>query len=235
MIPLRDANPTHRPAFVTWGLIAACVLVFFIELGVQGREGEEGLFRFFLEYGVVPADLTPALGRGDLADPEVLATFSSMFLHGGWLHLIGNMLFLWIFGDNIEGRLGHPVYLAFYLAGGVVAALTQVVIAPDSTIPLVGASGAISAVLGAYLILYPGAQITTLVFLGFFYQLVALPALIVLGLWFVLQLLPGFASLGAENAADGGVAFFAHIGGFVAGMAVGLVVRAVQGPRTRMG
>ena len=234
MIPLRDTNPTRRPAFVTWALIALCVVIFFVELGIQGREGEEGLFAFFLRYGVVPGDLTAAVGRGDLLAPAVLAIGSSMFLHGGWLHLLGNMLYLWIFGNNIEDRLGHAGYLLFYLAGGAIAALTQVVINPSSDIPMVGASGAISAVLGAYLILYPGAQVLSLVFLGFFYQFVALPAIIVLGLWFVLQLLPGFASLGAENA-EGGVAFFAHIGGFVMGMACGLLLRGRQGPQGGVG
>jgi membrane associated rhomboid family serine protease len=216
-------------------LVVACVAMFLYELSIERSGGELALFRFFLAYGVVPRDLTAALGRGDLLSDEVLATLSSMFLHGGWLHLGGNMLYLWIFGNNIEDRLGWPVYFVFYCAGGVTAALAQVAIAPESDVPLVGASGAIAAVLGMYLVLYPRAQVLSLVFLGFFIQFVALPAVIVLGLWFVLQLLPGFASLGAANAAEGGVAFFAHIGGFVMGMACGLLVRARPGPRTRMG
>jgi membrane associated rhomboid family serine protease len=235
VIPLRDANPTRRPAVLTFLLIAACILTFLYEWSLQGRGGEEALFRFFLEYGVVPRDLTAALGRGDLLSGEVAAIATSMFLHGGWLHLGGNMLYLWIFGNNIEDRLGRPIFLLFYLAGGVVAALTQVVIAPESRVPLVGASGAIAAVLGMYFVLYPSARVQSLVFLGFFVSLVAVPAVIVLGLWFVLQLLPGFASLGADDAASGGVAFFAHIGGFVMGMACGLLARARPGAQRRMG
>ena len=235
MIPLRDANPTRRTAVITYLLIAACVGIFLYELSIQGRSGEEGLFRFFLDYGVVPRDLTAAIGRGDLLSGEVAAIVSSMFLHGGWLHLGGNMLYLWIFGNNIEDRLGKPLFLLFYLAGGTVAALTQVLIDPDSPVPLVGASGAIAAVLGMYLVLYPGARVHSLIFLGFFVSVIAVPAVIVLGLWFVLQLLPGFASLGGDDAASGGVAFFAHIGGFVMGMACGLLVRARQGPQWRVG
>jgi membrane associated rhomboid family serine protease len=152
--------------------------------------------------------------------------FTSMFLHGGWLHLLGNMLFLWIFGNNVEDRLGSIPFLLFYLVGGVAAALTQVVIDPRSTIPLVGASGAIAAALGAYIVLFPGARILSLVFLGFFYQLIEVPAILVLGFWFGLQLLNGFAAFGAETA-QGGVAFFAHIGGFVFGLAVGVLLRVV--------
>jgi membrane associated rhomboid family serine protease len=149
-----------------------------------------------------------------------------MFLHGGWLHLLGNMLFLWIFGNNVEDRLGRIVFLLFYFVGGIAAALTQVFIAPTSELPLVGASGAIAGALGAYIVLFPGARILSLVFLGFFYQLLEVPALVVLGFWFVLQLISGFAGLGAETA-QGGVAFFAHIGGFVFGVAVGLLFRAI--------
>ena len=156
----------------------------------------------------------------------MLGVVTSIFLHGGWLHLIGNMLFLWIFGNNIEDRLGHLPFLLFYLAGGIAAALAQVAIDPDSTIPLIGASGAIAAILGAYLVFYPGARITSLVFLGFFYQVLNVPALVVLGYWFLLQLVDGFASLGADNA-QGGVAFFAHIGGFVSGVVVALALRAL--------
>ena len=152
--------------------------------------------------------------------------FTSMFLHGGWLHLLGNMLFLWIFGNNVEDRLGSIPFLLFYLVGGIAAALTQVVIDPHSTVPLVGASGAIAAALGAYIVLFPGARILSLVFLGFFYQLLEVPAIVVLGFWFALQLVNGFAAFGAETA-QGGVAFFAHIGGFVFGLAVGLLLRVV--------
>ncbi len=153
----------------------------------------------------------------------------SLFLHAGWTHLLGNMLFLWIFGNNIEDRLGRLPFLVFYLASGAIAALAQVWIDPTSDVPLVGASGAIAATLGAYIVLYPSARITTLVFLGVFVQLVRVPALIILGLWFGLQLLDGVASLGGATA-RGGVAFFAHIGGFVAGTLVGVLVRSLGRP-----
>jgi len=186
--------------------------------------GEEGLSQFFQTWGAVPSRITAALaGTGDAAT-AVTGVFASIFLHGGWEHLLGNMLFLWIFGNNIEDRLGRLKYLLFYLAGGVAAALAQVAIDPASDIPLVGASGAIAATLGAYLVLFPRARILTLVFLVFFYQLIEVPAVIILAFWFVLQLIDGVASLGAETA-GGGVAFFAHIGGFVAGAVVGFLVR----------
>ncbi len=224
MIPLRDANPTRRTPIVTLGLIGASFVVFFYELGLQADGGDRALLRFYLEYGVVPARLTRALDAGDLLSPAVLAIFTSMFIHGGWLHILGNMLYLWIFGDNVEDRLGRGVYLVFYLVGGVVAALTQWAIDPTSEAPLVGASGAIAAVLGAYLVLFPHARVLSLVLFGFFYQLVAVPALLVLGFWFLLQLLNGALSLGMP-AAGGGVAFFAHIGGFVAGAVLALPYR----------
>ena len=172
-----------------------------------------------------PAHVSADLAAGRWLTPATAGLLTSVFLHGGWLHLLGNMLFLWIFGNNIEDRLGRVPYLLFYLAGGIAASLAQVAIDPSSEVPLVGASGAIASVLGAYLVFYPGARITSLVFLGFFYQLLNVPAVIVLGYWFALQLIDGVASLGADNA-QGGVAFFAHIGGFVAGMAVALVARA---------
>ena len=228
MIPLRDANPTRRTPVVTLALIAASFVAFAYELGVLASSGEAGLDRFFLGHGVVPAQLVATLRDGQLLSAPVLAVLTSLFLHGGWLHLLGNMLYLWIFGNNIEDRLGRAVFLGFYLVGGVAAAAAQVAIAPDSTIPLVGASGAIAATLGAYVVLYPRARILSLVFLGFFYQLIEVPALLVLGLWFGLQLIDGATSLGATNA-EGGVAFFAHIGGFVAGALAALAIRG-RGP-----
>ncbi len=213
---------------MTLALIVACFVAFAWELGVLASSGQSGLDAFFMKYGVVPAELTRAIATGSLISGAVLSIFTSMFLHGGWLHLLGNMLYLWIFGNNIEDRLGRLVFIGFYLLGGVAAALTQVAIAPDSKEPLIGASGAIAATLGAYLVLFPRARILSLVFLGFFYQLIEVPALLVLGFWFVLQLIDGFTSLGATNA-QGGVAFFAHIGGFAAGALVGLLVRG-RGP-----
>ncbi len=234
MIPLRDANPTRRRPIVTYLIIALCCLAFGLELWIQASDDEGGLERLFLTYGLVPGDLTGATGTGVAGlGQAMVALFSHLFLHGGWLHLGGNMLYLWIFGNNIEDRFGRLRFLGFYLIGGLVAALSQVWIAPGSTTPLIGASGAIAAVLGAYLVLYPGARVLSLVFLVFFYQLLNVPAVIVLGLWFVLQLLSGVGSLSAS--ADGGVAFFAHIGGFVAGLVIGLLVRSVGGWSGRAG
>ena len=195
MIPLRDANPTRRTPIVTLTLIAACAAVFVAELAVEASGGEEALGTFFLTWGAVPSRISAALGGS--GDPgAVVALLSSLFLHGGWIHLLGNMLFLWIFGNNIEDRLGRAAFLAFYLVGGVAAALTQVWIDPTSDVPSIGASGAIAATLGAYIVLYPRARILTLFFLVFFYQLVEVPALVVLGYWFLLQLVDGVASLG---------------------------------------
>jgi membrane associated rhomboid family serine protease len=222
VIPLRDSNPTRRTPIVTLAIIAACFVVFAYELGLQASSMAE-LEAFVTRWGVVPADLMAAWERGDWLSAETASLVTSQFLHGGWLHLLGNMLYLWIFGNNIEDRFGRIVFILFYLAGGMVAALAQVAIDPSSTIPMVGASGAIAASLGAYLVLFPRARITTLVFLGFFYQLINVPAIIVLGFWFILQLIDGVASLGATNA-EGGVAFFAHIGGFVAGAVAGRVL-----------
>ena len=218
MIPLRDANPTRRTPVVTIGLVVACLVVFAWELGLQVTGGNEALDAFISQWGVVPADLTNAWSTGGIVTPETLTLITMQFLHGGWLHLLGNLLFLWIFANNIEDDLGRLAFLLFYLGGGVAAGLTQVAIDPTSTVPMIGASGAIAAVLGGYIVLYPRARITSLVFLGFFYQLIDVPAIVVLGFWFVLQLIDGLASLGLSSA-DGGVAFFAHIGGFVAGLA----------------
>jgi rhomboid family protein len=223
VIPLRDANPTRRTPVVTLGLIVACFVVFAWELGLQATS-EASLNSFVTEWGVVPAELLDAWGSGQFVSQETATVVTSQFLHGGWLHLIGNMLYLWIFGNNIEDRLGPIAFLLFYLAGGVIAGLTQVAVDPSSSVPLIGASGAIAATLGAYFVLFPGARITTLVFLGFFYQLINVPAIVVLGFWFVLQLLDGVGQIGRETGA-GGVAFFAHICGFVAGAAVGWLLR----------
>ena len=224
MIPLRDANPTRQTPIVTLGLIVACTIAFIYELGLLVSGGAEALDAFVTEFGVVPARLLDAWSSDGFATFETVTLVTSQFLHGGWLHLLGNLLFLWIFGNNIEDRMGRLTFLGFYLAGGVVAGLAQVAIDPTSDIPTIGASGAIAATLGAYLVLFPHARITSLVFLGFFYQLIDVPALVVLAFWFVLQLIDGIASLGMTEA--GGVAFFAHIGGFVAGALVALVMRA---------
>jgi membrane associated rhomboid family serine protease len=228
VIPLRDRNPTRRTPVVTFALIGACIAAFAIELSISGSGGDLALEQFFHRWGALPANITAAIEAGDFASQAIVGIFTSMFLHAGFLHILGNLLFLWIFGNNVEDRLGPVVFLVFYLAGGVAAALTQVAIAPQSQIPLVGASGAIAAALGAYIVLFPGARILSLVFLGFFYQLLEVPAIIVLGFWFALQLLSGVAAFDAETA-QGGVAFFAHIGGFVFGLAMGLLIRIFRG------
>lgn len=230
MIPLRDANPTRRLPIVTLVLIAASIAVFLYEVSLLADGGDAALAPFITTWGIVPAELVAAAERGAFASQEIATLITSQFLHGGWLHLGGNLLYLWIFGNNIEDRFGRFAFLGFYLVGGIVAGLTQVAIAPGSTIPTIGASGAIAATLGAYLVLFPRARITSLVFLVFFYQLIRVPALIVLGFWFVIQLVDGFASLGVPDAATtGGVAFFAHIGGFVFGVAIALLARALGG------
>jgi len=228
VIPLYDRNPTRRFPIVTIGLIVACFIVFGLELTISMGGGDDALEGFFEQWGAVPANVTAAIQAGHWLSPAILGIFTSMFLHGGWLHIIGNMLYLWIFGNNVEDRMGRLPYLVFYLVGGIVAALAQVAIDPSSEAPLVGASGAIAAALGAYLVLFPGARILSLVFLGFFYQLLEVPAVLILGFWFVLQLISGFAALGPQTA-QGGVAFFAHIGGFALGVVVGLLLRARSG------
>jgi membrane associated rhomboid family serine protease len=226
MIPLRDANPTRRTPLVTLGIVIACFVAFGYELGRLASGGEDSLNELVTTWGVVPADITAAFARGAYVSSETLTLVTSQFLHGGWLHLLGNLLFLWIFGNNIEDRFGRLRFLLFYLTGGVVAGLCQVFITPTSDVPTIGASGAIAATLGAYVVLFPRARVTSLVFLGFFYQLIDVPAVIVLVFWFVLQLIDGLTSLGVTDL-SGGVAFFAHIGGFAFGAAIATIVAAV--------
>ncbi len=212
MIPLRDDNPTATVPVVTRALIALNVVVFLYEvlLGPQLRP-------FLFDWGFVPVRLTLAVKYGDgPLLPAALPVVTSMFLHGGWAHLIGNMWYLWIFGDNVEDVLGHAVYLFFYLACGVVASLIQYATVPLAEVPTVGASGAIAAVLGAYIGAFPRARVFTLLPLFPFIQVVPLPAFFVLGLWFLFQFVLGLGALGA--AGSGGIAFWAHIGGFVAGL-----------------
>jgi membrane associated rhomboid family serine protease len=234
VIPLRDANPTRRPARVTLAIVIAVGVAFGLELGLQAR-GDAAFEAAITTWGVVPGRLTAAWGRGEFLSGESVTLLTSQFLHAGWLHLLGNLLYLWIFGNNVEDRLGRVGFLLFYLTGGVLAGLAQVAIDPTSTIPTIGASGAIAATLGAYLVFYPRARVTSLVFLGFFYQLVRIPAAIVLGLWFLLQLVDGIGSLGPIQG--GGVAFFAHIGGFLFGALVAWLVTLLDRsrPAARMG
>ncbi|MEO8572198.1 MAG: rhomboid family intramembrane serine protease, partial [Chloroflexota bacterium] len=228
VIPLRDANPTRRTPLVTLGLVIACVVVFAWQLGLTASGGDAALEAFVARWGVVPADLTSAWNHGDYLSPETATLVASQFLHGSWLHLLGNLLYLWIFGNNVEDRFGRIGFLLFYFVGGALAGLSQVAIDPSSPIPTIGASGAIAATLGAYIVLFPRARVTSLVFLGFFYQLIDVPAVIVLGFWFVLQLIDGLTSLGITQG-SGGVAFFAHIGGFVVGALVARVAVSVVG------
>ena len=230
MLPLRDANPIRITPYVTISLIVACFVVFAVELGIMASGGETALNDFITRWGVVPADVTAAWKGGDYLSAETATLVTSQFLHGGWFHLLGNMLYLWIFGNNVEERFGRVGFLVFYLFGGVLAGLSQVAVDPTSTVPTIGASGAIAATLGAYFVLFPRARVTSLVFLGFFYQLIDVPAIIVLGFWFVLQLISGLASIGATES--GGVAVFAHIGGFVVGAVITRLLMVVR-PRMR--
>ncbi len=208
MIPLQDLNPTRRLPVVNYALIFLNVLVFLWEQSMTDAQ----LQRVFLQDSVVPTLVT----GNPFAQETVLDIIRSMFFHGGWAHLLGNMLYLYLFGDNLEDRLGRVLYLFVYFASGFAATVAQVVISPYSQIPLVGASGAIAGVLGGYLVLFPGVQVRGIIPLGYYLHRVQWPAYVVLGLWFVMQLFSGIGSLGPETN-QGGVAFFAHIGGFVLG------------------
>ncbi|MHB9032919.1 MAG: rhomboid family intramembrane serine protease [Anaerolineae bacterium] len=222
MIPIGDDNQRRRIAFVNWLIIIVNVIVWLYEVTLSGPT----LDRFISTSAIVPARIT--------SNPNFTSLFtiiSAMFMHGGWLHIAGNMLYLAIFGDNIEERFGHIAYLFFYLIGGVIAAAAQIITSPNSTVPVLGASGAIAAVLGAYLAIYPTNRVRVLVIFFFFIRVVALPAILVLGFWFILQIFNGVATIAAT--ASGGTAWFAHIGGFLFGLVIGLIVRAVrpaQGP-----
>ena len=206
MIPLKDDNPTSNKPIVTYFLIGMCVVVFFMQLGSQSYKTGA----LFYSYGLIPSVL---MGHNKLpidlyAVPALATIFTSMFMHGGFTHLIGNMLYMWIFADNIEDNLGPKKFIVFYLLSGIGAAMTQVLLDTHSQIPMVGASGAIGGVLGAYLINHPNARVLVLIPFGFFSQLIKIRALYVLGFWFILQ----FFSSG------GGIAYAAHIGGFVSGI-----------------
>jgi membrane associated rhomboid family serine protease len=210
------------------GILAACVGAFGYELLVLVQGGDRSLDQLIRERGLVPANVVAAAGAGDFATGALSSLLTYMFLHASWLHLMGNVLFLWIFAPRLENRLGRLRFLGFYLLGGLVAAVGHVLADPASDVPMIGASGAISAVLGGYVVLFPRARIQSLVFLVFFYELIAVPSVVVLGFWFALQLIDGFASLGLTADASGGVAFWAHVGGFVAGMAMAVPLRVLQ-------
>ena len=219
MIPLKDDNPTSKKPIVTYFLISSCVLIFLIQLSSQSYKTGQ----LFYSYGLIPSVL---MGHNQLpmdlyAVPAYLTIFTSMFMHGGFMHLIGNMLYMWIFADNIEDNLGPSKFLIFYLFCGIGAAMTQVFMDIYSQVPMVGASGAIGGVLGAYLINHPNARVLVLIPFGFFSQLIKIRALYVLGFWFILQ----FISSG------GGVAYAAHIGGFVSGMILILFFNKKKGKK----
>jgi membrane associated rhomboid family serine protease len=210
MFPISDVIPSRTVPVVTIGLIIINALVFVHELLLPSQQLE----LFMQQYALIPAWFSW---------PTV---FTSMFLHAGFWHVVPNMLYLWIFGDNVEDRLGHALYLVFYIGSGMAAAIAQLAINPFSAVPMVGASGAIAGVMGAYFVLYPQSRVLTAVFVLIFFDLIEIPAIFFLGLWFLLQILSGVGSLGVSNAAGGGTAFFAHIGGFVAGVVVGFILRA---------
>lgn len=219
MIPLHDDNPTAIKPVATIGFIAACVAVFLWQVSLPPAD----LARFVYGFGFVPGVLfgDGALPRPTPSVPAISSIVTAMFVHGGWLHLLGNMLYLWIFGNNVEDSMGHGRFVVFYVLCGAAAAMAQAAQDPGSAIPMIGASGAIGGILGAYLLLYPRARVLVLIPLGFFTQLIRVRAVFVLGFWFVLQLLNSTAS----SAGAGGVAYWAHVGGFVAGAALIVVFR----------
>ena len=223
MIPLKDDNPSRSVPIINILLILINVLVFVYQFFFL-PQGPSFLIK---TYGFVPHALhhTNMLSiHSSLATAATL--FSAMFIHGGWLHMLGNMLYLFIFGDNVEDRLGHLRYLVFYLLCGITAALVHAAIFPDSRVPSVGASGAIAGVLAAYMLCFPRARITTLIIIFFFFRIVRIPAIILLGLWIVLQIISGLTEL---TARAGGIAWFAHMGGFAAGLVLLLVMRPRAG------
>lgn len=211
MIPLRDNIRTRRFPAITIGLIAANVAVFLYQYLLV----PESTRRIIFLYGLIPREITTGVPLVPHPFPVQVTLFTSMFVHGGFFHVAGNMLYLWIFGNNVEDAMGRARFILFYLLSGLAAAFTQVMAGPNSSIPMVGASGAVSGILGAYLLLYPHARVLTLITLGWFWRLVEIPALIVLGFWIVVQVLNGLWTFSFQG---GGVAWFAHIGGFAAGM-----------------
>ena len=210
-IPLRDTQPSYSRPLITSLIIAVNVVVFLHQISLDGYSQNY----FMMHYGLVPRH----------AHASALVT--SMFLHGGWMHIIGNMWFLWIFGKNVEDALGHAKYLIFYLLCGVAAGVTQLLFTAGSSAPMVGASGAIAGVMGAYLVKFPHSRIVSLVVIFFFFTTIEIPAVLMLGIWFLLQFFNGFGSIGYSHLSQGGTAWFAHVGGFIAGM----ILVAVMGTR----
>ena len=241
MFPLKDNIPTERTAFVTIALIAINVIVYFVlqKGGILSGPPDKGV----VHWGAIPYEIThlgdecdavfgpdgvarsPILCEGvdpvTVTDtpPALLTIFSAMFMHGSILHLGGNMLFLWIFGNNVEDAMGPVKFIAFYLLGGIAALAGQILVGPDAMVPTIGASGAVAAVLGGYILLYPRARVITLIFIVFFFTIVELPAMLILGFWFLQQVAFGYFDLANPAGGGGGVAYFAHIGGFIFGLA----------------
>ena len=236
MIPYHDENETQRTPIVTFVLIALCVAAWLL---AQGAGSPVALAQSVCELGLIPGELTLSVPPGTrfpmgegvacLTDPGRQTTnlITSMFMHGSWMHLLGNMWFLWLFGNNIEDSMTRPRFIAFYLLSGIAAALAQVVADPSSAIPMVGASGAISGVMGAYLVLFPRVRVYTMIPLGFFFHSMALPAWVMLIYWGALQLFGGVTSIVSEQS-GGGVAFWAHLGGFLAGV---VLVKLFESPK----
>jgi membrane associated rhomboid family serine protease len=221
MIPVTDTVRSRSVPFVNVSIILGCIGVFIYELTLSAPDITE----FFFDYGVVPVQLTDWLENpSGLAEPATVIT--SAFIHGGWLHLIGNMLYLWVFGDNVEDALGHVWYALFYVVAAASAVALQVAIDTDEFIPMIGASGAIAGVLGAYLVLYPRATVGAVIPLLWFFGPIPVPAVLLIGFWFLMQLFAGAASIGGEaTGVSEGVAVFAHIGGFIFGFAIVLALR----------
>jgi membrane associated rhomboid family serine protease len=209
LIPYKDDNPTRLFPFVTIAIIVLNVIVFFSQV-LSGQ----GLQRSVLKYGAIPHNILTFETEQPISPP--FTVFSAMFMHGGLFHLGGNMLYLWIFGNNIEDKLGHIRFTIFYLFCGIVSAYSYAITDPNSVVPMIGASGAISGILGAYLLLFPRASVYTILFLGFFITTVKVPALIVIGFWAIIQLINGLVSAGVN--VKGGIAWFAHVGGFLVGL-----------------
>jgi membrane associated rhomboid family serine protease len=234
MFPYKDDNPTVIKPFVTFGIIGVNILIWVF---IQGLGVEPGMSRSVCELALIPGELLARVPPGTqiplgprtacvLGGSQTWFTpVTSMFLHGGWFHLIGNMWFLWVFGNNVEDSMGHIRFVLFYVVCGLAAAALQVATSPSSAIPMLGASGAIGGVMGAYIVLYPKVKVHMLIFLGFFVTTIAVPAYLMLGYWFLIQLLGGIPSLAGEG---GGVAFWAHVGGFVAGAAI---IRLFRNPK----
>lgn len=230
MFPLKDNIPTDRTPYLTIAFIVINVLTYFLLQRGGILDGPDD--QIVVDYGAIPYEITHPgeqcelargarslqCGEGVGGPPTILTIFTSMFMHGSILHLGGNMLFLWIFGNNVEDSMGHVKFVAFYLLGGIAALLGQTVVDLAAAIPTIGASGAVAAVLGGYILLYPRARVVTIIFIIFFFTIIELPAMLVLGLWFLLQLAYGTAEVASPAGGGGGVAYFAHIGGFIFGL-----------------